>query len=235
MKPSAAMTWSAGTTVLLAVARRVTFGSTGRRRRARRPAVSVWIRVGPHSRDVEGGGVAAERPAAVHEGDRPRDRLQRVRPVQRAVAAADDETSWSACTAGSRTKYDRPVPSHSSPHSSGRGVEVPMPEVRTTARAWTTVPSSSVTAPAVGDASRSTAWRPSRYVGSNASACSTRAATKSRPRTAGIGGHVADLLLRVERHHLAARLRQDVDDDGAQPAEARVVGAVEAGRSRRRR
>ena len=94
-------------------------------------------------------------------------------------------TSLPAYGAKLGTKNSIPRPSQPSPAGSGRGLNLPMPAVMSSALAVTVVPSSRVTVTSSSVVTRSVAVRSSRYAGSAVLACSTRPSTRSRPLTEG--------------------------------------------------
>ena len=83
------------------------------------------------------------------------------------------------------TKNSMPRPTQPSPAGSGRGLNLPMPAVISTAPARISVPSSQVTVTPSSSCTSPLAVRSRRYSGFAVAACSTSPSTSVRPLTDG--------------------------------------------------
>ena len=138
-------------------------------------------------------------------------------------------TSLPAYGAKLGTKNSMPRPTQPSPAGSGRGLNLPMPAVMSTA------PARDLGAVVEGDDDRVVvvlergggAVEEVRRVGGGG--LRDQPLHQVAALDAREAGDVEDRLLGVHRRDLAAELGQRVDDGDPQPAEARVVGGVQAG------
>ena len=138
-------------------------------------------------------------------------------------------TSLPAYGAKLGTKNSMPRPSQPSPAGSGRGLNLPMPAVMSSAFARTSVPSSRVTRDVVVGVVEADGGAVEEVVRLGGVGLLDQALDEVAALDRREAGDVEDLLLGVHRGDLPAELGQGVDHRDPQPAEPGVVGGVEAG------
>ncbi len=137
-------------------------------------------------------------------------------------------TSLPAYGAKLGTKNSMPLPSQPSPAGSGRGLNLPMPAVISTAFARISVPSSRPMVTLSASWLRLRRGPVEEVLRLGGPGLLDEPVDQVAALDVGEAGHVEDRLLGIHRRDLPAQLGQGVDHGNPETAEARVVGREQA-------